>query len=58
MTNRTTVAIVVDDSVCSVDVQKQENNGTLHIKVIKQGNILKDAETSAVYGVVAVSGTC
>jgi hypothetical protein len=58
MTNRTTVAIVVDDSVCSVDVQKQENNGTLHKKAVKQGNILKDSETSAAYCVVAVSGTC
>ncbi|MGB7953067.1 MAG: hypothetical protein WCF23_03730 [Candidatus Nitrosopolaris sp.] len=58
MTNRTTVAIVVDDGVCSVDVQKQENNGTPHKKVVKQGNILIDPETSAAYGVVAVSGTC
>ncbi|MDQ6864939.1 MAG: hypothetical protein M3044_14085 [Thermoproteota archaeon] len=41
MTNRTTVAIVVDDSVCSVDVQKQENNGTPRKKVVKQGNILR-----------------
>ncbi len=47
-----------DGSVYSVDVQKQENSGTLHIKVVKQGNILKDAETSAAYGVVAISGTC
>jgi hypothetical protein len=59
MTNRTTVAtIVVDDSVCSVDVQKQQNNGTPHKKVVKQGNILKDSETSAAYCVVAVFGTC
>jgi hypothetical protein len=42
-----------DGSVYSVDVQKQENNGTLHIKVVKQGNIHRDA-----YGVVALSGTC
>ena len=58
MTNRTTVAIVVDDSVYSVDVQKLENNGTPHKKVVKQGNLLKDSETSAAYCVVAVSGTC
>ena len=58
MTDRTTVAIVVDDSVYSVDVQKQENNGTPHKKVVKQGNLLKDSETSAAYCVVAVSGTC
>jgi hypothetical protein len=54
MTNRTTVAIVVDDSVCSADVQKQENNGTPHKKVVKQGNILKDSETSGAYCVVAL----
>ncbi|MGB7956523.1 MAG: hypothetical protein WCF23_21325 [Candidatus Nitrosopolaris sp.] len=58
MTNRTIVAIVVDDSVCSVDVQKQQINGTPHKKVVKQENILKDSETSAAYCVVAVSGTC
>ena len=58
MTDRTTVAIVVDDSVYSVDVQKLENNGTPHKKVVKQGNLLKDSETSAAYCVVAVSGTC
>ncbi|MRN41716.1 MAG: hypothetical protein FIO02_11850 [Nitrosopumilales archaeon] len=58
MTNRTTVAIVVDDSVYSVDVQKLENNGTPHKKVVKQGNILKDSETSPANCVVAVFGTC
>jgi hypothetical protein len=58
MTNRTTVAIVVGDSVYSVDVQKQQNNGTPHKKVVKLGNILKDSKTSAAYCVVAVSGMC
>gem|GEM_PF-3160134 len=43
-----------DGSVYSVDVQKQENSGTLHIKVVKHGNILKDAKTSAAYDLVDV----
>jgi hypothetical protein len=48
---------VVDGSVYS-EVQKHENSGSLHTKVVKQGNILKDAETRAAYGGVAVSGRC
>jgi hypothetical protein len=47
-----------DDGHYSVVVQKYDSNGTLHIKVVKEGNILKDGETDAAYGLVAVSGSC
>lgn len=47
-----------EDGIYSVVVQKLEESGTLNVAVVKDGNVLKEASTSADYGVVSVSGEC
>jgi tetratricopeptide (TPR) repeat protein len=44
--------------IYSLVIQKQGEFGTLHIKVVKKGGILKEQTTSAAYGVISLSGTC
>jgi hypothetical protein len=44
--------------IYSVVFQKQDEDGTLTVKIVKQGTILKQATTSAAYGLVSIAGRC
>jgi hypothetical protein len=44
--------------IYSLAIQNQDEYGEMHIKVVKKGVVLKQAVTSAPYGVVSLSGNC
>jgi hypothetical protein len=44
--------------IYSLVMQKQDEFGNLHIKVVKKGSVLKEASTNAAYGVVSLAGQC
>jgi len=44
--------------IYSLVFQKQIEDGSLHVKIVKQGTILKETGTSAAYGVISLAGRC
>jgi hypothetical protein len=44
--------------IYSVVLQKMEEEGTLIVAVVQDGQVLKQASTSADFGVVSVAGNC
>jgi hypothetical protein len=42
----------------SLAMQKQTEDGSLRIKVVKNGDVLKEGSTSAPYGIVSLAGPC
>ena len=48
-TNRITVSMV------SVELQKQTEEGTLKVEILKDNEVIASSETSAAYGVVSVA---
>ncbi len=44
--------------IYSLAMQKQDEYGNLHVKVVKKGTVLKQASTNAPYGVVSLAGQC
>ena len=47
-----------DFGIFSSVIQKQAEDGTLRVKVVKNGNVLRDSSTSAPYGLVSLAGQC
>ena len=44
--------------IYSLVFQKQQEGGSLTVKVVKQGNVLDEGSTTAAYGLVTLSGHC
>jgi len=44
--------------IYSVSFQKQTEGGTLDVKIVKKGTVLKEQSTTAAYGVVSLAGQC
>jgi hypothetical protein len=48
----------LDDGIYSLNIQKENEQGLLHLAVIRDGKILKDGSTTADFGIVSFSGNC
>lgn len=44
--------------IFSTVIQKMGEDGTLRVKVVRNGNVLRDGTTSAPYGLVSLAGQC
>jgi hypothetical protein len=44
--------------IYSLVMQKQTEDGSLRIKVVRNGNLLKEGSTTAPYGLVSLAGQC
>lgn len=47
-----------DFGTYSLIIQKQTEGGILHVKVVKEGTILKEGTTTAPFGIVQLAGQC
>ena len=47
-----------DFGIFSTVIQKHAEDGTLRVKVVKNGNVLRDGSTSVAYGLVTLAGQC
>ena len=45
----------IKGAIASVVFQKKERNGTLRVEIVRDGKVVKSAETSAEYGVVSIA---
>jgi hypothetical protein len=48
----------LDDGIYSLTIQKENEQGLLHLAIIHDGKLLKDGSTTADFGIVSFAGKC